>query len=100
QTLQTYLQEAENLVDQKLALEEQLSEKQQKIEELLKELKCHKEKQGQLEQEMDKIDKERIDPDHIEKLKAENSDLQQQLEALEKELQTFKESSNANKENC
>ena len=99
QTLQTYLQEAENLVDQKLVLEEQLSEKQQKIEELLKDLKNHKEKQEQLEQEMEKIGKERIDPEHVEKLKSKNSDLKQQLEAVENELQTLKENSNANKEN-
>ncbi|XP_065364053.1 thyroid receptor-interacting protein 11 [Calliphora vicina] len=90
-TLQSYLQEAEGLVDSKLVLEEQLTEKQQKIEELLKEIKEHKEKQEHLQQDLDKILADKIEPAQLEHLQAENSSLQDKLKALENELHTLKD---------
>ncbi|XP_023291357.2 thyroid receptor-interacting protein 11 isoform X1 [Lucilia cuprina] len=90
-TLQSYLQEAEGLVDSKLALEEQVNEKQQKIEELLKELKSLKEIEENMKQDLDKILAEKIDVKLLEQLKEEKALLQEKLKTLENELENLKE---------
>lgn len=95
-TLQTYLQEAEGLVDSKLQLEEQLNEKQHKIEELLSELKVSQEKQDEIKQELAKLNEVQKE---LEELTKEKLSLQEQLKTKEAELNNLKESAHNQSDN-